>query len=293
MTDRVKLSDFGTKLRENYEANLIGKDYAVGDIHGCLELLKKGLEAVGFDETKDRLFPVGDLVDRGEDSLGVLEFLCGKPWCHPVPGNHELMFVDFMDNNRIGYGFYFQRNGGVWIKDVLEEHKEFLKEAALWLSTLPRFITLKKPDGTQVHIIHAELKTNRPLEDSDLAEDAFLEEMMTYQATDGDSSFWGRWVFNNMYGQDLSTLLWYDQDVQRYNRLNSPNLSTIISGHSVMEQPTRFGKLLNIDTGAFYLGGKLTFHNITDDLTFQVSRESDSITYVEPIDVAQFFIMKG
>lgn len=53
-----------------FEINEVGKDFIVGDIHGCLDQLKFQLSVTGFDKSKDRLFSVGDLIDRGPDSAG-------------------------------------------------------------------------------------------------------------------------------------------------------------------------------------------------------------------------------
>ncbi len=46
-----------------FSRNEIGRDFAVGDIHGCFEHLSRSLKAIDFDEGVDRLFSVGDLVD--------------------------------------------------------------------------------------------------------------------------------------------------------------------------------------------------------------------------------------
>ena len=60
--------DLGTGL-PRFARNVGGRDFAVGDIHGCFSHLSRSLEAIGFDAAVDRLFSVGDLVDRGPDGL--------------------------------------------------------------------------------------------------------------------------------------------------------------------------------------------------------------------------------
>lgn len=68
-----------------------GRTFAIGDIQGCLEPLKQLLDRVGFDEKKDTLWCVGDLVNRGPDSLGTLEFLYSiRKSLKVVLGNHDL-----------------------------------------------------------------------------------------------------------------------------------------------------------------------------------------------------------
>lgn len=75
-----------------FKANTIGKDYVIGDIHGAFFALEKLLKKVDFDKTKDRLFSVGDLVDRGIESHRALEFL-DYPWFHAISGNHEQIII--------------------------------------------------------------------------------------------------------------------------------------------------------------------------------------------------------
>lgn len=68
--------------------NTSGRDFVVGDLHGQRRELERQLEAVRFDTARDRLLSVGDLVDRGPDSLATLA-LVTEPWFHAVLGNHE------------------------------------------------------------------------------------------------------------------------------------------------------------------------------------------------------------
>ncbi|MHB1641444.1 MAG: metallophosphoesterase [Acidithiobacillus sp.] len=109
----------------------------MGDLHGCVEHLRVLLRYVGFDESTDRLFSVGDLVDRGPDSPGALELLkethAGvQPWFYPVMGNHDAMLLavlmQYKDANLRGlsdvdraraevYASAFFGNGGKWLSD--------------------------------------------------------------------------------------------------------------------------------------------------------------------------------
>ena len=50
---------------QTFTANPYGRDFVVGDVHGCVSALHRQLSALKFDYQHDRLFCTGDLVDRG------------------------------------------------------------------------------------------------------------------------------------------------------------------------------------------------------------------------------------
>jgi serine/threonine protein phosphatase 1 len=79
-----------------------GDIYVIGDIHGCLAPLKRLLENLEPDLHEDRLVFVGDYIDRGPDSRGVVDYILGLRARYPADniiclrGNHEVMFADFL-----------------------------------------------------------------------------------------------------------------------------------------------------------------------------------------------------
>lgn len=119
-------------LIRRHTANHAGRDFVVGDLHGCVDPLRALLHTVRFDPARDRLFSVGDLVDRGAQSEAALALL-ERPWFHCVLGNHEDVLCSVADG-RLPMSVW-QRIGGEWAADLpaatLARHARRLRELPL------------------------------------------------------------------------------------------------------------------------------------------------------------------
>lgn len=130
---------------QTFGINTLGTDYVVGDIHGCFSLLQSELDEMGFNPDIDRLFSVGDLVDRGPESERVLEWL-DKPWFYAVKGNHEDMAVS-------GNLAAHLMNGGKWLMLMDEQEAANVRSR---LVQLPVAMEVETSFGS-VGIVHAEV----------------------------------------------------------------------------------------------------------------------------------------
>jgi bis(5'-nucleosyl)-tetraphosphatase (symmetrical) len=68
--------------------------YMIGDIQGCMPALEQLLQKLDFSPSRDTVYLLGDLVNRGPDSLGVLRWaMMGGTSVQPILGNHDLSLL--------------------------------------------------------------------------------------------------------------------------------------------------------------------------------------------------------
>ena len=130
--------------------NTKGRDFAVGDIHGCFTALQDALDAIGFNPKTDRLFSVGDLVDRGPESDQVLDWLA-KPWFFAIQGNHDFLTWRHALGDpypHVDHLFH----GGDWLLDSSDKQQEKIGQT---LRDLPLAMEVETPSGA-VGLIHAD-----------------------------------------------------------------------------------------------------------------------------------------
>lgn len=123
--------------------------YAIGDVQGCFEELRELLERLNFKPDRDRLFFVGDLVNRGPASLQVLRLVhdLGDN-ATVVLGNHDLHLLAVAHGKR-------RSRGNDTIADVLSApDREKLTE---WLLMRPMAHAEAGPQGQTDVLIHAGL----------------------------------------------------------------------------------------------------------------------------------------
>ena len=131
------------KLVQKFDANTKGRDFVVGDMHGFYDLFLAELDRYDFDPSCDRVFSVGDLIDKGPKSLDCLRLL-KRPWFHAVRGNHEQMLLDFCfpysltEQDRDLNAKIFLKNGGDWVNKLeATDHDEFWCEFSICSVSAP------------------------------------------------------------------------------------------------------------------------------------------------------------
>jgi serine/threonine protein phosphatase 1 len=147
-----------------------GDIYVIGDIHGCLAPLQRLLEHLEPDLRRDRLLFVGDYIDRGPNSRGVVDYILHLRARHPAEniiclrGNHEVMFADFLAGKDRQL---FLFNGGLnTLRDYWGDDWDELSELALPLDH-GRFLRDLLPfyETPDYIFVHGGLKPGMPLED--------------------------------------------------------------------------------------------------------------------------------
>ena len=219
---------------QTYERNTQGRDIVVGDIHGEFGLLSDALSAIDFDRTRDRLFGLGDLIDRGPDPMAALSWL-REPWFHSTLGNHEAhhLLRTIKDLPRQWRALVIQDDIDSWVNDVPPaDYSELLKTIAM----LPLAITLQSSQGP-VGLLHANLPSSFPT----WASFTTAINTGTLSVSDFSLAIWSRRVELNA------------ETKVNHEEVTVSDVAALIHGHTIPYHflPMRLGNRLFIETGAF------------------------------------------
>jgi Calcineurin-like phosphoesterase len=197
------------------------KTFIIGDVHGCLGMLLKLMDKIEWRAETDRLIFLGDYIDRGNDSRGVIDFILSvserSPRVECLMGNHETILLDFLSGKDLTTFFL---NGGratlnsyrissQHLGDSLipKEHVDFLKSLRTWIEL------------DDYYVVHAGLKPGVPIAKQSLEDLLWIRESFIFS----DYNFGKKVIF----------------------------------GHTPFSQPVTMPNKIGLDTGAVY-GNKLT-----------------------------------
>lgn len=199
------------------------KIFAIGDIHGMKNEVIYLLKNIEFSD-EDKIIFLGDYIDRGYDSKGVIDFLLKFVREHPntvfLKGNHEDMFLSFTEGD-FDQRIYFYNGGEATLKSynipfcqysyvkkyIPYEHIEFFNSLSLYYET------------KEYLFVHAGLLPGVPLSQQLPQDLLWIREKFIYSDYD--------------FGK------------------------TVIFGHTVFDEPLIMKNKIGIDTGLVF-GGKLT-----------------------------------
>ncbi len=221
-------------LFASYGPNQVGRDFVVGDIHGEFTLLRRLMSLVGFDEKTDRLFSVGDLVDRGPESPMVVRWL-QRPWFIPVRGNHDHWCIEAgLIEEPAGH----RRHGGAWFYDLPAEVQPLV---ATLLNQMPVAIEVEARDGRRFGIVHAECTHH--------SWQRFREAL---EGELGDS-------YRNHH---IIEAIWRRSRIEDKDTTPVAGIDKVLVGHTVVKEVTELGNVVYLDTGGCFEDGHLTLFEI-------------------------------
>jgi serine/threonine protein phosphatase 1 len=210
--------------------------YAIGDIHGCARELELLLGQIS-PKPSDTVVFLGDYIDRGPDSKGVIDLILelqSKTNVVALKGNHEQLFLDFLESPQSpGAGVFILNGGGATLAsypgpggtfEIPERHIEFLYGLKIKYETATHFF------------VHAGVPI-KPLKDITEA--------------DTEALIWSRQPF-------LSS-------DYRWEKM-------VVHGHTPVVAPEILENRINLDTGCVY-NGHLTAIELPSGRLIQVPRE--------------------
>jgi serine/threonine protein phosphatase 1 len=197
------------------------KIFIIGDIHGCLDMLKRMLDKIRWQPDKDRLIFLGDYIDRGESSRGVVDFILGlkkmSSGIQCLVGNHEAAFLEYLNGKDKKL---FLMNGGYSTLESYDAGREGPDNHLVPASHLEFYNSLDTSlELEDYYVVHAGFRPGVPLPQQTFEDQIWIRDPFIFSA------------YN--FGKK------------------------VIFGHTPFSEPLILENKIGLDTGAVY-GNKLT-----------------------------------
>ncbi len=205
----------------------------VGDIHGCIDEFEELLEKLSYDASNDRLILLGDLLDRGPDSVAVVKKARAMN-LECVMGNHDYKFMKW----------YRSQGSRADVYDRKDYYNQLSDEDIQYIANMPTYIELE-----DVIAVHAGLKPGILLSNQK------KDDMMYLRYTDASRKFISLKTINKVGKEAAGAMFWTEF-------WYCPK--SVVYGHNVhsfdeplIEEKAPGVTCYGLDTGCCF-GGKLT-----------------------------------
>jgi hypothetical protein len=249
------------KFIQTVPANVDGRDFVVGDLHGCFDELAKLMTYVKFDPKRDRLFSTGDLIDRGPRSSDCLTLL-SKPWFYPVLGNHEDLLLTKIKLMESGETPEFSREE----IDTLKKSEDYLPQ----IFKMPLVYEIEHLLYDKIYILHGEILPEHLLgieAESDRSEyERYFNSMKRFDFSEPILEFFDKNRYTTLDYDLKQKLIWSRKFASVFYKDHKDKIDNgdfsfmvhedfsqkvkIFCGHNVVPFPMKIGQQYYIDTGS-------------------------------------------
>jgi len=225
------------------------KTYVLGDIHGSALALKQCFDRSQFDFTKDHLIFLGDVCDRGPETVECVDLLLQIKNLIAVIGNHDLWTTDWLRGHRFDEGLWRKHGGNETARSYTEKSNFEEIRAQHLKEYYSKLIPYYKDDQNRI-FVHAGFDWRFPIEESSEKD-----------------LYWDRTLFNDA--------IYYHPEAISFPRSNpyheiyighSPTHNIEIDGDRL--KPMKFCNVWMMDQGAGW-GKYLSMMNVDNKEVFQ------------------------
>lgn len=225
--------------------------YVMSDIHGRRDLFCKILEIINFNNN-DTLYILGDVIDRGEESISLYQELMNMNNVHLIKGNHEEMCYHGMIGDIDCFNMWIRNGGEITRKQLMELEKDKRYNILSHMNHLPLY-EIVDVCGKEFILVHAGL-LNKPYMS---IYDMLKEQNNTLMWTRG-SFFEEEFDYDGyiIFGHTMTCAIPWEIEKHIPNNIN---IDECIKNSSIWKNSNKIG----IDCGAVY-GGRLACLRLDD-----------------------------